>query len=407
MIPFSFLNTFDNDARTCINGPIITKAESATFLESDPCFSKANAPGAYKLECLQSRWTELGGTPDGTGYPNTQAKADAIQKDANGKPRNIDTIIDNLSVTMAKALTGKNGAIPLSIPEWNTVSMYATGVAINSPCDGPGAGSPACASYLYLNQGTASHIGPTYTASNIWATKKEGFVDPSIYNQPRTILDPNTSTGLAFTQPYGTDISALKSAYNNEFNKAIDNSKKNADRSLALKRAFDVTFVPMTNSIEGTISTEKFIGRYIHIQYNRRECLNLAQIDVYPDKSLRWKQTIPWTNVSNSSGYSGDAYPNQNYVNGLANTFVHTSCYDVPWIRVDLGENVPIYRIVITNRKDCCQSRIHGATLYIATDGIPGNSYQSYPINSTNSSYSWFPPDSTVYGDLPLSSDKP
>ena len=80
IIPFSFLSMYDGDALTCDNGPIITQSASATFLESDPCFGKANKPGNYKLECLQTRWTEMGGAPQGTGYPSNQTKADAIQK---------------------------------------------------------------------------------------------------------------------------------------------------------------------------------------------------------------------------------------------------------------------------------------------------------------------------------------
>lgn len=71
---------YDGDALTCDNGPIITQAASAVFLESDPCYSKDNKPGNYKLECLQDRWMQLGGTTEGTGYPTSREKADAIQK---------------------------------------------------------------------------------------------------------------------------------------------------------------------------------------------------------------------------------------------------------------------------------------------------------------------------------------
>jgi hypothetical protein len=46
LMPFSFINMYDSDALTCDNGPVLTKASSAVFLESDPCFSKTNRPGA-------------------------------------------------------------------------------------------------------------------------------------------------------------------------------------------------------------------------------------------------------------------------------------------------------------------------------------------------------------------------
>ena len=415
IIPFSFINMYDSDALTCDNGPVITKEASAIFLESDPCFSKANAPGSYTQECLQSRWLSLGGTEQGTGYPNTKIKADAIQKDAKGDSMSLDTIIDKLSITMTKALTGKDGNTLMTIPDWNIVSMYATGVPINTPCDGPGAGTPACASYVYMNQGAFSHIGPTYTGSTMTATKKEAFEDsnapsfdslPYVYNQPKTILDPIKPSGDDFAKQFGTDINALKNNYDYINRIANNNSLRNSDRKVQLKQVFDVTLVPMTNAVIPPLKNTLMQGRYITLYYNRRECLNLAQIGVYSDDSISSNVITPRTTVYKSSGYSGDVYPVQNFVNGLANTFVHTSCYDVPWIVVDLGSDIPIYRIVITNRKDCCQSRILGAKLYITGNNKEGV-YNSANIHTVNSTYTWFPPNQTVYGDYPLTSPRP
>ena len=409
IIPFSFINMYDSDALTCDNGPVITKEASAIFLESDPCFSKANAPGSYTQECLQSRWLSLGGTEQGTGYPNTKIKADAIQKDAKGNSMSLDTIIDALAAKMTKALTGKDGNTLMTIPDWNTVSMYATGVPINTPCDGPGAGTPACASYLYLNQGALSHVGSTYTGSSSNATKKEGLDDmpPLIYNQPGTVLDPTTQTGTEFAQQFGTNINGLKNAYDSVAQIAANNSLKNSERDLQLQQAYNVKLVPMTNAAIPPLRNTLMQGQYFLLRYNRQECLNLAQIGIYSDDSISSNVITPRTAVVKSSGFSGDAYPVQNYVNGLANTFVHTSCYDVPWIQVNLDRNVPVYRIVITNRKDCCQSRVLGARLLFAAGGGPGIIYTSNEIQTVNSTYTWFPPNPTVYGDYPLTSPRP
>jgi hypothetical protein len=148
-------------------------------------------------------------------------------------------------------------------------------------------------------------------------------------------------------------------------------------------------------------------GQYFLLRYNRRECLNLAQIGIYSDDSISSNVITPRTAVYKSSGFSGDVYPVQNYVNGLANTFVHTSCYDIPWIQVNLDNNVPVYRIVITNRKDCCQSRILGAQLLFAAGGGPGIVYTSNQIQTVNQTYTWFPPNPAVYGDYPLTSPRP
>ena len=250
IIPFSFLSMYDGDALTCDNGPIITQAASATFLESDPCFGKANKPGAYKLECLQTRWTEMGGTPQGTGYPSNQTAADAIQKDANGNPLDIDTIVNNLAPKMTSATTGQdaNGK-NLSIADWNTVSMWATGTPINTPCDGPnkdnGPLSQECLTYLYMNQGINSHIGPTYTLSNVSITSMKGQNTPNTYCQPGAGIDPATPAGLKFAQSLG-GINAVKQTYDQINRLANDNTQTNQARSQAVQQCYGVSIDSMT-----------------------------------------------------------------------------------------------------------------------------------------------------------------
>lgn len=251
IIPFSFLSMYDGDALTCDNGPIITKAASATFLESDPCFGKANKPGDYKLECLQTRWIELGGTPQGTGYPSNQASADAIQKNANGTPLDIDTIVDNLAPKMTTAFTGKdsNGK-NLSITDWNTVSMFATGTPINTPCDGPnkdnGPLTQECLEYLYMNQGIKSHIGPTYSLSSVSMASMKGQDTPNTYCQPGTSIDPSTPTGLKFGQNLG-GINAVKQTYDQINRLANDNTLNNQTRADAVEKCYGVTLDTMSS----------------------------------------------------------------------------------------------------------------------------------------------------------------
>ena len=274
LIPFSFINMFDGDALACENGPIITNEASATFLESDPCFGKANSPGNYKLECLQSRWMELGGTMQGTGYPKDKASADAIQKDVSGRPLSIDDIVDILAVKSAQAQTGTdaNGKY-LSIPDWNTVSMYMTGVPINTPCDGPnnavGPLSQACLSYLYTNKGVSSRIGNTYTQNpGRVASSKEGFIGddnaleeeylseqfenpPNTFNYPNTPIDPATDAGKEFGQMLG-GVAAVKQKYDDINRLANDNSKTNTERKTAVLQAYGVELgTPSSNKTTG------------------------------------------------------------------------------------------------------------------------------------------------------------
>lgn len=517
LMPFSFINMFDGDALTCDNGPIITQAASATFLESDPCFGKGNQPGNYKMECLQSRWMQLGGTPDGTGYPDTQAKADALQK-PNGTALDIDGIIDSLSGIMIKALTGKdtNGQI-LSIPEWNSASMFATGVPINTPCDGPGGQAPisqACAAYLYSNQGTQSHVGATYTlpSSQIAHTlgQIEGFIDtPITYNYPGAGLDPTTPSGQPVYQQAGS-VEQIKQTYDAASRLANDNTKKNGERADAIRQAYGVNLgsvasnkndfdvrVPAGQSTKTYADMKQFCeskgqrlcesgeicdmksrivinpeltsefpgdnwiavgdnpnewltlnrndnryckthtevanylpewgskrdptgwerlakccsggayvqGRYIRFQYNHVECLNLTQVQVYTSQDDSIGVITPQTKVTRSSvGYWGGIFPEVNFVDRSKGPFVHTSCGDVPWVMVDLGAVTPIYKVLLTNRTDCCMERVLGTTM-IVLNGSMKPVYNSDPIISVNTTYTYFPPNKGVYADL--NGDKP
>jgi hypothetical protein len=603
-IPFSFINTNDYEAGSCANGPVITKASSAIFLNSDACFNKDNKPGNYSLECLQSRWLAMGGTSEGTGYPSDKAKADALQINSDGSPLPIETIIDNLSIIMLRAQTGKDAAgKQLSIDDWNTSSMFATGTPITNPCDTENADSgplsKECLSYLYMNQGNTSRIGPTYDLPSWSDASMKGQPDRNTYCQPGTSLDPNTDAGFKLGQTLG-GVEQVKKYYNQINRIANDDSRSNKEREKEIKQCYGVSLNPVVNNatpgpkqvfavgpgydytrdqaaqvcagygaqvatkaqlaeaqtngadwcfsawvndspngqwpittsviggcggrqgiIEWTpdnrragvncygpkpaintvmkgavkpfngtswdqpsgsgytevpngylqttgpqpacfngLSPEqaqqgcnrlgdlcagfsyskdggghgcykgnhnaglindpgymgyvktplpKMRGRYIKLQYNRVECLNLAEIRVF---STSGGPNIINRNtpVTKSSGFNGDAFPSRNFVDGDTGqtyNFVHTSCGDVPWIVVDLnpnGQAIDIFKIVVFNRADCCQSRILGTVLEIYNEGgtnPQSRVYVSEPIRTTNRTYTWFPPSPVVIVDQP------
>ncbi len=262
MIPFSFLSLYDGDARTCDNGPVVTQAASATFLESDPCYGKKNKPGNYTLGCLQERWIELGGTQQGSGYPSNQSKADALQKDANGNPLDIDTIVNNLYPKMTQANTGQNpDGSYMPITQWNTVSLWGTGIPINTPCDGvenqTGTPSKECLSYLYNNQGVNSHIGTTYTLAASSMASMKGASAQTVYCQPGAPLDPNTPTGLAYAQTITGGVAAVKQAYDSINRLANDNTQTNTARSDAVNKCYGVSMDAIQKP-KGTGPTQVF-----------------------------------------------------------------------------------------------------------------------------------------------------
>ena len=601
LIPFSFIDTNDYEIGGCDNGPVITQANSAVFLNSDACFNKNNKPGDYSLECLQSRWISMGGTSEGTGYPSTKEKADALQKNPDGSPRTIEAIIDTLSIIMLQAQTGKNAnGQQLSIDDWNTASMFATGKSIRSPCDVDNAEtgplSKDCLSYLYMNQGASSSVGATYDLPTWTTANLAGQDQRQTYCQPGASMDPNTDAGLKLGQSLG-GVQQVKAYYNRINRIANDNSLSNSERQNEINQCYGVSLNPVVENatpgpkqvfavgpgydytrdqaagvcagygaqvatkaqlteaqsngadwcfsgwvqdspngqwpittsviggcggrqgiIEWTPDTKKtgvncygakpaiqsvsegiikpfnatnwdqpnkptytevpsgylqttgdqpscfsglspeqakegcdrlgdrcagisyskdgagngcykgnqlgglvadpaymgFVktpipkgsglvsGRYIKLQYNRVECLNLAEIRVYSTNNGP-NIITPQTPVSKSSGYGGDMFPGRNFVDGDTGqtyNFVHTSCNDVPWVEVDLRNMTDIYKIVVFNRADCCQSRVLGTVLQIM-DTSRNIIYQSNPINTTNRTYTWFPPKPAVIVDQP------
>lgn len=595
LVPFSFLNIYDNDALGCDNGPVLTKASSATFMESDPCFSKSSGPGNYKLECLQDRWTALGGTQKGTGYPTDQAKADALQRDGT-KSLDLDTIVDRVAAKMRRAITGQSeSGAPLSIAEWNEASMWGLGIPINTPCDGADAEtgplSKECLAYLYTNQGATSRIGATYTMTPTEMASLKGQAGgdraaiPNTYCQPGTAMDPATPAGLAYGQSLG-GIAAVKQAYDATHRLANDNSKTNAERTEAVQKCYGVGIKPVSSnkivgptqvfavgpsyqytkdqaagvcakygaqvattaqlgdaqkagadwcfsawvadgggkwpittsviggcggrrgiiewtpdsqragvtcygpkpavtdvgpgeilpfnqstwdqpakgdrmyttvrggylqtsstqpscfsglspeqaqancdqlgtncggfsySVDGTgngcykgdveggmvpdanymgyIKTPSNTGepiraRYVRLQYSRGECMNLAQLSVYPSRDSTQNLLTPNSVVTKSSGYQGDMFPSRNLVDGRGQTFAHTSCYDIPWMMADLGGMVSVGKVVVKNRLDCCQNRAQGMVVILLDEGNR-EVYRSNPVASTNAYYTWFPP---------------
>lgn len=269
LMPFSFLNKYDTDTITCDNGPIITKPESATFLESNPCYGKNNKPGNYKLECLQDRWLSLGGTIDGEGYPNDQAKADALQKGVIG-PLGLDDIIENIYFKMKQAISGVGPNGPLSIPDWNTLSMWGTGVKITNACDGPnkdtGPLSQDCLSYLYKNSG----IPVTYKDGipSLQHASMKGQDTQNTYCYPGTSIDPSTPEGLQYARTFagGKGVLDLKREYDRIYQIAIDDTKPNKDRRTEMKQCFGIN-IKITEPQGVFICASGLVGSNYNIWY--------------------------------------------------------------------------------------------------------------------------------------------
>lgn len=73
---------------------------------------------------------------------------------------------------------------------------------------------------------------------------------------------------------------------------------------------------------------------------------------------------------STCTGPGADPYPASNAFNGRLDDFSHTSGGDAsPWVRVDLGIERRITRVMIWNRLDCCQALLNNYFVEASLDG--------------------------------------
>lgn len=149
-------------------------------------------------------------------------------------------------------------------------------------------------------------------------------------------------------------------------------------------------------------------GRYIRLHCDRREALNLAQILVYSSEGgpNRVKAYTTATQSSQHAHYTANHVANQR--GNRWYNFSHTAGTENPsWIEVDLGSMNRIYKVVVWNRTDCCQSRILGCVLTVLNADKEAV-YISNPIRTTNASYTWMPPNGEVFTDRdPVRNQKP
>jgi len=122
-------------------------------------------------------------------------------------------------------------------------------------------------------------------------------------------------------------------------------------------------------------------GRYVTLGAPKVQCLNIAEVQVF---STDGKTNIALNKpVTQSSMYGAQDFPTKNLVDGNLNNFAHTSCYDQGWMQIDLGSDLPITKIVVYNRVDCCQDRTNGVLIRIH-DSKKSEIYVSDPINYAN-----------------------
>lgn len=144
---------FADDKADCPTGPLVLTEVGAGLMGAHSCF-KADGSFNPTPYCLQELFAAAGGTPKGTDYPSTQAKATALVAPSG----TLDDTVAALNNRANIALYGvdMNGA-PVDFATFKDASMRMFGTAPKNPCDGPnaqtGPHSPECLDYLWRTSG--------------------------------------------------------------------------------------------------------------------------------------------------------------------------------------------------------------------------------------------------------------
>ena len=235
-VPFTFTKPPNPDANNCSTGPFVTKAASMVALNADgDCYNSENSPGNYPLACLQKIFKGVGGTNKGTGYPTT-ANMGQLLRDANGNPRTLGQITDYLGGMAVQAATGLNNGVSMTLPNWNTVSLFMTGKAITNACETSGKGfiSNECINFLYNDSATYGN-----SVSQNESLDSQDFQELLVC-RPEGALSPSNPDGLqrAKTAAAKGGKDAVKQLYRTAFQIANNKSLSNKDRKQALKDCY-------------------------------------------------------------------------------------------------------------------------------------------------------------------------
>jgi hypothetical protein len=283
-IPLTFVDVRDEAAQECTGGPYITKESSAVILKSGSCFSKGQGPGKYSMECLQEKFTELGGTTNGEAYPRDAATMSALNVDSSGKGRQLGEIAGLIYEKAVSATTGVSTAgVKLSLPQWNAASMFALGIQVTGPCDTvelTGTMTNECIADLWANKGAGGRTGPTYT-SPVNKTSLKGVKDQ--FCTTGGLLSPYGPDGSlqqeAITRAYATGgtINNIKELYDMTHKRANDNSLSDNDRKTAIADCYGIHInMPPEQKPAETVGEDELmkIKRQLDGIYNNLRYLN-------------------------------------------------------------------------------------------------------------------------------------
>lgn len=256
---FTFVDVTEEESFQCASAPFITKASSAEFLNSGPCYKKGQATGKYSNECLQSIFTSAGCESKGQGYPNTKSRATQLMT-KDGQALKIGQIAAQVYQDSLSAYSGRTASgAKLSLNQWDEVSRKCTGKRILSPCDlddkANGPLSSECVTYLWQNLGAndkrPGSTGPTY--SNTISTTSLTGKNANQFCTPNGTMAPVNSKGqinqpsFQLAQKQG-GVKKVKELYDTIHKRANDNRLKDSERQVAIQQCYGVNLQKLASN---------------------------------------------------------------------------------------------------------------------------------------------------------------
>ena len=220
-VPYTYVEPSEPEAQQCGSAPFITKPQSAEKLSSGPCFVKGATPGSYSLECIQQVFKAAGCGPEGKGYPTTLEAARAW-----AKSDTIGLLASKVYDVALRADSGVDAAgAKLSLPARHEAAQFCNGRSYLTPCDAydkmNGPLGADCIAYLYKEgkRCSTSGLGAPVGADGA-------------YNEA-AVAEARKAGG----------VEGVKAYYESMYQRATDNSLRDADREIAVKQCFGTGFV--------------------------------------------------------------------------------------------------------------------------------------------------------------------
>ena len=128
-------------------------------------------------------------------------------------------------------------------------------------------------------------------------------------------------------------------------------------------------------------NTSPVSARYVQVTRSggADNILSLGEVEIHADNLARSQP------ATQSTSYSGGAFPAANAVNGNPADFTHTDAEATDnWLQVDLGANFEVNSVLMLNRGDgCCGERLRDITVSVL-DASLATVYSSPLLNPTN-----------------------